>query len=161
MSKLRIGVVSDTHGSIGRAVIALKSIGDLDLIIHLGDYVSDAKNIEEEMNLEVIYVKGNCDFLEEDTKEDRVLEIACKKIFITHGHNYDVKNSITRLFFKGKEMKADIILFGHSHMSTKIIHEDTLIFNPGSPNEPRSGSKASIGLIEVLDKDIKSAIIEI
>lgn len=158
---MRIGVVSDTHGYIERAIKSLKSITGLDLIIHLGDHVSDAKNIEEEMNLEVIYVRGNCDLLDVDVDEEKVLEMEGKKIFITHGHIYDVKNGITKLFFKGKEINADIILFGHSHMSTKLIHENMLIFNPGSPNDPRSGSKASIGLVELFDGDIKSKIIEI
>ena len=161
MSKVKIGVVSDTHGYIESTVKALRTIDNLDFIIHLGDYISDAKSIEKQMDKEVIYVKGNCDVLETDAQEDRILEIKGRRIFITHGHKYDVKNGVTKLFFKGKELKADIILYGHSHMSTKIIHEDVLILNPGSPNEPRSGSKYSIGLIELAEKKIKSEIIEV
>lgn len=158
---MRIGVVSDTHGYIERAVKSLKSIVDLDMIIHLGDHVSDAKKIEKEMNIEVIYVRGNCDLLDTDVEKEKILEIDGKKILVTHGHIYDVKNGITKLFFKGKEINADIILFGHSHMSTKLIHENMLVFNPGSPNDPRSGSKASIGLVELSDGNIKSEIIEV
>lgn len=161
MSNLKIGVVSDTHGYTESTVDALNSIDNLSLIIHLGDYIRDARIIKKEMDIEVVYVKGNCDYLEDGIAEDKLLEVGGKKIFITHGHNYGVKNGLTTLFFRGKEVDADIILYGHSHMSTKLTHEDILIFNPGSPNEPRSGSKSTIGLIELSGEEIKSEIIEV
>lgn len=156
---MKIGIVSDTHGKVDTSIEALKKIADLELIIHLGDYADDAKKIEEEMNIDVIYVRGNCDYKDIDVELEKMIEILGKKIFITHGHNYDVKNGVSKLFYRGKELNADIILYGHSHMSTKVEHEDILILNPGSSGEPRSGSKGSIALIEISEKDIKSEII--
>ena len=156
---MKIAIVSDTHGRIETAVGALKSIENLNWIIHLGDHVDDARKIEETMNLELIYVRGNCDYKDIDVELEKMIEILGKKIFLTHGHNYDVKNGVSKLFYRGKELGADIILFGHSHMSTKVEHEEILILNPGSPCEPRNGSKGSIALIEITEKDIKSEII--
>lgn len=156
---MKVGIVSDTHGSIERAVEALKEIEDLELIIHLGDLVDDAKRMEKEMDIEVIYVRGNCDYSDTDVDYDKTIDIKGKKIFMTHGHEYNVKMGVSNIFYRGKEENADIILFGHSHMSTKVLHEDVLILNPGSPQEPRNGSKKSIGLIEILDNDIKGQII--
>lgn len=158
---MKIGVVSDTHGYIGRAIKALKGIENLDMIIHLGDYVIDAKEIEEKMKLKVIYVRGNCDFLDSGVDYEKTLEIEGKKIFITHGHKYDVKNGVSKVFYRGKEEKADIVLFGHSHMSTKVESEGVIILNPGSSTEPRNGSEASIGLIILKDGVIESEIIKI
>ena len=37
-----------------------------------------------------------------------------KKIFITHGDLYGVKYGMTNIYYKGKEVGADIVLFGHS-----------------------------------------------
>ena len=156
---MKIGIVSDTHGSIDKAIDALKKIEDLELIIHLGDHADDTKKIKEIMNLDVVYVRGNCDYKDTDVELEKMIEIYGKKIFITHGHNYDVKSGVSKLFYRGKELNADIILFGHSHMSTKVEHEDILILNPGSPQEPRSGSKGSIGLIEISEKELKSETI--
>ncbi len=156
---MKIGIVSDTHGNVETAVEALKNIEDLKLIIHLGDYVDDARKIEEKMDVDVVYVRGNCDYKDTDVELEKMVEVLGKKIFITHGHNYDVKNGISKLFYRGKELNADIILYGHSHMSTKVEHEDILILNSGSPGEPRSGSKGSIALIEISENDIKSEII--
>ena len=37
------------------------------------------------------------------------------KIFFTHGHKWGVKYSTDRLFYKAKEIGAQIALFGHTH----------------------------------------------
>ena len=156
---MKIGVLSDTHGSIEESVEALKNIEALDLILHLGDYVADAIRIEKEMGIEVISARGNCDRADYDVAYDKILEIEGKKIFMTHGHNYNAYSGVSSLFYKGKEEGADIVLFGHSHMSTKVLHEDILILNPGSPHEPRNGSKKSIALLEISENQVKSEII--
>ncbi|AFS77408.1 phosphodiesterase, MJ0936 family [Gottschalkia acidurici 9a] len=158
---MKIGVISDTHGYIDGCLEKLKQIDNLNIIIHLGDYVKDAIKIENELGKKVIYVKGNCDFSENNVEEDKLIEIEGKKIFITHGHLYNVKSDMNRVFYRGKELDADMILFGHSHASMKIESENILILNPGSPTIPRGGSKKSIGIIEIVNGEIKSEIINI
>ncbi len=156
---MKIAVVSDTHGFLNKTLEALKKIKNLDLIIHLGDYVKDAREIEKKTCIEVVYIKGNCDYLETDVALEKVLEVDNKKILITHGHNHDVKNEISKIFYRAKEINSDIVLFGHSHMSMILEYEDILILNPGSPEEPRNGSKGSIGLVEISKNDVKAEII--
>lgn len=158
---MKIGVISDTHGSIGRTKEALNNIKDLDLVIHLGDYVKDARELEKLLDIEIIYVRGNCDFLDSDVEDEKILEIENKKILITHGHRYDVKDGVSKIFYKGKEENVDIVLFGHSHMSTKVESEGIILLNPGSATEPRNGSKASIGLINLKKSIIETEIIKI
>ena len=158
---MKIGVISDTHGYIDGCLEKLKQIDNLNIVIHLGDYVRDALKIENELGKKVIYVKGNCDFSENNVEEDKLIEIEGKKIFITHGHLYSVKSDINRIFYRGKELDADMILFGHSHASMIIESENILILNPGSPTIPRGGSKKSIGIIEIVNGKIKSEIINI
>lgn len=155
---MKIAVVSDTHGSLDKVFKALKIIDDLELIIHLGDHVKDAKKIRDKMGVETIYVRGNCDYFDSDTEEDKVIVVGGKKIFITHGHKYDVKSGINKIFYRGKELNADVILFGHSHISMILEYEEILILNPGSPETPRSGSVGSLGIIDILDGKIKGQI---
>ncbi len=158
---MRIAVVSDTHTFIDKAVSAIKKLKDIDLIIHLGDYVSDARRIKEQLNIEMICVRGNGDQSDADVEEDKLIEIENKKIFLTHGHNYGVYSTVNQIFFKGKQLNADVVLYGHTHIALMVEHEDILILNPGSPEEPRSGTKGSIGLLEVKNGCIKSEIIQV
>lgn len=148
MKTVRIGVLGDTHGKIDSAVIAMNQIKPLDFIIHLGDFVEDGIEIQEKVGVEVIGVKGNCDF-RSTLPEDRLLKIGNKKIFATHGHHYDVKWNYHKLFYKALEVEADIVLFGHTHVTTRFIEEDILLMNPGSLTHPRGRCEKTFALLEI------------
>ncbi|KNF07225.1 phosphoesterase, MJ0936 family [Gottschalkia purinilytica] len=156
---MRIVVLSDTHGSIDNSILKISQLKDVDIIIHLGDNVKDAINLKEKLGIEVIYVKGNCDFLGEKSDEEKIISLNNKKFFITHGHLYDVKKDMNKIFYRGKELGANVILFGHSHVPTVVKYEDILLLNPGSPTKPRIGSNKSIGLIEIKNDHIEGEIL--
>lgn len=156
---MKIAVVSDTHSFVDKAVDAIKREGNIDIVIHLGDYVVDAIRIKEQLGVDLICVRGNGDPLEIDTEEDKLIEIENKKIFATHGHNYGVYNELNSVFLKGKELNADVVLFGHTHIALLLEHEGVLVLNPGSPEEPRSGTKGSIGMLEIENNEVKGKII--
>lgn len=160
MIMLRIFVVSDTHGRINLFVNYAKTLEKPDLIIHLGDNVEDAYEIEKEMGVETIVVKGNCDFVSNNIDSEKLLIIKDKKIFMTHGHRYNVKYGVSEIFQKAKEVNADLVLFGHTH-SPFIKNEECgiIIMNPGSPTLPREFSGYSFGIVEIKDK-IKIEIVE-
>lgn len=158
---MRIFVVSDTHGSTGEFLNKVNIMGKPDLIIHLGDYVEDGMKIERKTGIKTIIVKGNGDYLHSDYNEDETLSIRGKKIFVTHGHNYNVRYGIGNLVYKGQEANADLILFGHTHMSILIEEYDIMIMNPGSPSIPRGFTrKKTFGIIEI-DESISGQIVEI
>ena len=148
METIRVGVISDTHGKIDSAVKALNKVKPLDFIIHLGDFVEDGQRIQEQVGVEVIGVKGNCDF-HSTLPEDRLLRIGDKRIFATHGHRYDVKWDYNKIFYKGLEVEADVILFGHTHVTTQFIEEGVLVMNPGSLTHPRCRSEKTFVLLEI------------
>lgn len=150
---MRIGVFSDSHGFIGLAEKALDSLGKLDMILHAGDFYRDATALAVRAGVPVYAVVGNCDH-RSDGPEDRMIEAGGKKIFLTHGHLYGAKTNVQRLLYKGLEEKADIVVFGHTHEAGYISQEGLLLFNPGSITCPRSGQKASCGLLEIKDEEI-------
>jgi putative phosphoesterase len=154
-----IGVISDTHRYKWVIEDAVKKMGEVDMIIHLGDNIQDVEEISKYFKGKIINVKGNCDFSKSVPAE--IIEIIeGKKFLITHGHRYDVKNSMTRLKFKALEVSADVVLFGHSHVSG-IAYEDGIWFvNPGSPAVPRDGF-FSVALIKLEDGEVKASIIEL
>ncbi len=151
-----IGVISDTHRYIWVIENAIKKIGKVDVIVHLGDNVQDIKEVSKYYNGPIINVKGNCDFAV-DVPSEKVEIIGNKKVFITHGHRYDVKYDLARIRYKALELEADIVLFGHTHIS-QIAYEDGIWFvNPGSPAVPRDGFN-SVAIIKIEDGKINPSI---
>lgn len=151
-----IAVVSDTHrdkNSIKRVAEAAK---EADLLMHLGDNVGDAEDLEELFKGKVISVRGNCDFMTRAPLE-MVKEIEGVKILITHGHKYDVKNSLSQLIYRAEELDVDIALYGHTHVSEINFEGGMWLINPGSASLPREGEK-SIAFIELKDGEIDASI---
>lgn len=157
---MKIVIVSDTHGNNKEVLVSILEDEKPDLLIHLGDYVEDGEKISKILEVPSVIVKGNGDF-RSNYPEDRVIEVEGKKIFLTHGHRYDVRYSIDKIYYRALELGADIVLFGHSHIALNTWEDGILIMNPGSPSLPRDINRTkSYGVIKI-GEDIKSEIVEI
>ncbi|MCL0106552.1 metallophosphoesterase [Peptococcaceae bacterium] len=159
--KMRIGIISDTHGNLNIAKAAISKMGSIDVLLHAGDHYKDAVALEKEISEVDIYaVVGNCDF-EVFKPKDLFLEIAGKKIWLTHGHKYGVKESDDYLASLAIEKNIDIVVYGHTHIAVSKFIENKLIFNPGSTTRPRGSKPATYGIIEIKDGKIYPEILEI
>lgn len=147
MSKVLI--VSDSHGSTELLEGIEKLHGnDVELMIHCGDSELDEdaaaiKNFKS--------VKGNCDFYG-NFPEDDMHVINGVNILVTHGHLYSVKTTLGNLFYKAKELQADIVCFGHSHILGAEMVDDVLFINPGSIRLPRGRAERTYAILELDDK---------
>lgn len=147
----KILIISDTHGDIKTLEKIIKKEKNYSYIIHLGDHHFDLDEVDIDYeNVNVLRVRGNCDFMKE--KEDLVFTLHGKKIFMTHGHYYGVKNSFTNIFYKADEIGADIVLFGHTHEALNKKISDIHLFNPGSLSSMRSFGKISYGIMTIDEK---------
>jgi len=147
---MKILVISDTHGYVSRAQSVIEENMGIDLLIHLGDYLRDARLLENLFpQIPMEYVYGNCDFSVGDVSDEKLLEYGGKKIFITHGHRYAVKRDCSKLRIKAGNMKADLLLFGHTHNARILESGGISLVNPGSLSEPRGGSGRSYAIIEI------------
>ena len=158
---MKILVVSDTHGSIGNVIEHMEKDRSYNMVIHLGDNTEDGKVISDLTGIETLIVKGNCDYGDDTSLEEILIELEGVKLFATHGHIYGVKRDITNIFYRGKELEADIVVFGHTHISLSIEYEGLHVFNPGSASEPRLGMKPSVGVLELKDEVVEKKIIEL
>jgi len=153
---IRIIVFSDTHKCIEPCIQAVNNIKDIDMIIHAGDHWSDARELEDIFkNIPVKYVKGNCDFSLAPLEE--LIEIGDKKIFVTHGHMYNVKQEHDRyetIKKRGLEFDADVVVFGHTHIPFNQNFGNITILNPGSVKYTRN-----YGIIEIDNDKIGTAIL--
>lgn len=154
-----IAIISDTHREYVSINKVIDIIKNCDYIIHLGDNVEDAIYIKDSVKGEVIYVKGNCDYIRAIPAEE-VIDIEGLKIFATHGHKYGVKGSLDGLEYRAKELGADIALYGHTHIANIERKDNLWIINPGSTSLPRGGRR-SIAFIEKNDETIYPYIYEI
>lgn len=161
MSDMKVFVVSDTHGHIDGFLNKMQDMDKPDLIIHLGDYVEDGVNIKNKTGIETIIVKGNGDYYQKEYKNDRILDLQDKRFFITHGHKYNVSYEINVLFYRAKEVEADIVLFGHTHIPIFMEEDGIIIMNPGSPHQPRGiDTKKTFAIIE-MNGSVSGRIIEL
>jgi putative phosphoesterase len=152
---IRIGVVSDTHHDWQTALKALQQLGRLDLICHAGDMYNDGEKLGKLLGIEVKVVVGNCDY-RKSVPHEQVFQIGEKKIFLTHGHLYQVKRSYQNLVFRGMELAADIVIFGHTHIPVCFEQGKMLLINPGSLREARGGSKPSYALLEITEQKVEA-----
>ncbi|MGM9969040.1 MAG: YfcE family phosphodiesterase [Anaeroplasma sp.] len=118
---MKILVLSDIHS----AKMDL-NLSKYDRVFICGDY---GKNYNLFDNKNIHIVKGNCDL---KGSEELIINFNSKKIFLTHGNNYNVKYSYNSLIYKTLSIGANICLFGHTHKSDIFIEDNVLFLNPGS-----------------------------
>ena len=137
--------LSDSHGRANNILRVLeRQIKKPDGIIFLGDGLRDLMYCDFG-NIPVYSVRGNCDtglfFGDVYADEERIIELNGKRIMLTHGHKYGVKNGLSRLIYAAAERCADIVVFGHTHIpleiyidkdNSDILEKPLYIMNPGS-----------------------------
>lgn len=126
-------IFSDSHGMVSRMTNAVYAENDVSCIIFAGDVQRDVEDIMRAFpQIPVIYVLGNNDWSVHDVPFDRVFKLGEKRVFLTHGHKYHVKESLYMLRQKARSENADICIFGHTHTPFCEEQDGILMLNPGS-----------------------------
>ncbi len=152
---MKIYVLSDSHDS---AIFApfLEICQDADMVIHCGDGNRDVDDLKSVLSCPVFSVKGNCDF---SGQRELLFDVCGKKIFVTHGDFYGIKNGLSTISFRAKQVKADVVLYGHSHVPDITYKDGVCFINPGSLTQPRGGKVATYCILEITGETIKPALI--
>ena len=145
---MRILVLSDIHGDFHSMNRALALQPTAEAVIFCGDGAEQFAYMQETLtDKTVIGVRGNCDW-SSDLPPAAVAELGGKRIFVTHGHLYNVKFTMDRLVYAAREQQADILLFGHTHQAMTDHQDGLTIMNPGSCH----GYGATCGIIDITNK---------
>ena len=130
----KVIVISDTHGNTSgiNKVIG----GDFDYLFFLGDCVSDLGTLVNDPRVKV--VRGNCDFFSAE-KRDLIVQVEDMLMFLTHGDEYGVKMTLSRLYDKVKELQPALVLFGHTHRAEDVVYNGIRFVNPGALSSVRGG----------------------
>ena len=151
---MRILVFSDSHRDCKICIDVINRIIGIDMILHAGDHSEDAKRIGKQFpDIPVYSVVGNCDF--GGGAKELVIEAEGKKIFLTHGHLYNVKNDYeyTLILEKTKGLGCDCAVFGHTHLGLCDVKGGITLLNPGSIRYGRT-----FGVIEIENGRLRAAV---
>ena len=177
---MKIGVMSDTHGSLVYFEKALEVLSDCDILLHAGDvlYHGPRNDLPEGYNPKgviskineldnILIARGNCDadvdqmVINHPIQGPYVLsQFGETRILINHGY-VDSKEETIK---KAKSMGADILILGHTHVKELYVDENLIVINPGSTSIPKDGSHsvATIDIIQTHDElDLDINLIDI
>lgn len=120
-----------------------------DYLIHCGDVEGREFFIEALAGCPCCIVSGNNDFFSELPREEE-LELAGKRILVTHGHYYGVSMELYGIVDEARSRGCEIVLFGHTHRPVAAERSGVLAVNPGSLSYPRQeGRKPSYAVMEL------------
>lgn len=129
---MKIIAVSDSHGNAAAIQNVILKHRDADVVAFCGDGSDDIRQIRSMYpDKMIIAVRGNCDwFCDYPYTQD--ITLCGKKIMITHGHLFGVKEGYHRIINYAQSNGIDIVIFGHTHSQMCSIEGKTVIVNPGS-----------------------------
>jgi uncharacterized protein len=169
--RMRIGVVSDTHGFFDPRL--KEALAGSDAILHGGDVGSEEVLAELRSIAPVHAVCGNVD--------DAALSLppSLKKNF--EGVQVEVQHILPLpqselehwadgallgkmqperrdAFLKTFDGKTRVVIFGHSHQPCLVTIGHMLFFNPGSAGPKRFSLPRSVGMLEVYPRGVRGSI---
>ena len=168
---MKIGIISDTHGSVAGWEKSWKILKNSDIIIHCGDLFNhgpgnpipekynpkELLNIFNNLNKPILISRGNCDSEVDQTFLNIPLaypflfyQINNLRILVSHGHIFK-KDEWIEL---GKKWKINFLISGHTHIPLLEKVENIIILNPGSPSLPKE-KIPTCAMIDTDEGDIK------
>lgn len=164
---MRIGIISDTHGSLTAWERAITTVfRGVDLIVHAGDVLyhgprnplpegytpRELAAIINETPVPVVIARGNC-----DAEVDQVLvswpllspyaflQIKDLRILIHHGHGMEP----AEMQAQAQRYRVQLFIYGHTHSPLLEKKSGVVFLNPGSPSLPKGeGGKPTVALLE-------------
>ena len=120
-----------------------------DAVIHLGDHISDARELQRQYpDADYYTVPGNCDSSAAGETE-MLVTLDGVRVFLTHGHRYGVKSGLHTLIETARNRGAALALFGHTHRALVRQLPGLWLMNPGQMARHGSGLPASYGILSV------------
>ena len=156
---MKLLVISDTHGHVDRALRLLPLFKDLDAIIHLGDFLRDADRIQQNTDVKVISVGGNCDGVTSKKEAMKTIDSPFGPLLITHGHLHGAKNGIDKLLYQAAECEAKAVLFGHTHTPFYGVFDGVALINPGSLSLPHHQEQGTYAVLNIDEAGISCSLV--
>jgi putative phosphoesterase len=136
--------LSDTHGRDaprldGRAEEAVEAA---DLVVHAGDYTTEAvlDAFEARCDLRGVYGNNDPPAVRERLPAERIVEWAGLRVAVVHGHEH----TEAALAMFGRQSNADLVVAGHSHDPAFEVGGPTGTFEGPTDGESAGGFGAVV-----------------
>lgn len=136
-------IVSDSHG-LTTELSQIKKQHKADYLIHCGDSELDFDAPELE---EYVKVGGNCD-VDVRFPEEQLVDAEGIKLFVTHGHLFQVKMNLMPLAYRAEEEQSQVVCFGHTHIAGAEKNGNQLFINPGSIRLPKKITEPTYAIMD-------------
>lgn len=131
-------VVSDTHGDedhrlSGRTLSAVRTA---ECVVHAGDFCTERvldSFLEATDSLAGVVGNNDSGGVRARLPDQRVVDYDGIRLVVVHGHEH----SDTALSMLGRQERANLVVFGHSHRPGVHEANDVTLLNPGSHAQPR------------------------
>lgn len=161
-SKMKVGILSDTHEEVDEQILAI--ISDCDIAIHAGDIGNSSVLYSLHPKTgHVIAVAGNndkpylWDFKDWQLVKNlpHVMELSLPggSLVVEHGHKHDMHRPDHK-DLRLAHPQAKLIVYGHTHI--QVIDEDepdNLVLNPGAAGYTRNKGGASCVVLTIDNND--------
>ncbi|MTI79729.1 MAG: phosphodiesterase [Firmicutes bacterium] len=174
---MKIGVLSDTHGSLHYFDKAMEILKDCDYILHGGDVLYhgprnplpegyNPKELSKKINNinNIIFTQGNCDADVDQMVIDHPIQspyvftqLGNLKILLCHGYKQDKKELVEM----AKKFNADLFIYGHTHIKELYRDGGLIVLNPGSISLPKDNTHSvaviddnSLTLIDINNNEV-------
>ena len=158
-TKYKCVVISDTHGDMRPILEVIEKEKPFDILMHCGDVEGNLDSILGTQPFGYFSVRGNCDVFS-DAPQEHSCKLGYFRVFVTHGHRYNVRYQDIPLVEAGRRELADVILYGHTHVPD--VHRDErsgiLVVNPGSLSRPRQVPRVpTYAVLMISDEELPRA----
>jgi putative phosphoesterase len=144
---MRLGVISDTHGTVRPEVFDV--FADVQHILHAGDVGPEEILMELGALAPITAVFGNTDGFPVRSRCPQVARLRLEgfPVVVTHGDQF---GKPTPDVLAAAYPDAEIIVFGHTHQAMLELRDYAVtIMNPGPAGPAPPGGRPSVGILEL------------
>jgi uncharacterized protein len=160
MSRVRVGILSDTHGALDARVQEV--LAECDLVVHGGDIGRASVLAQLQPRLgRVLAVCGNNDVARKWPEEDRRLLVHLPEflvqplpggcLVVIHGHQLPARDRHRLL--RARYPQARAIVYGHSHHLAEDLNVLPWVLNPGAAGRSRTHGGPSCMVLTASQKE--------
>lgn len=151
MKKMKVVILSDTHGYNDRMWKVLEEEAPYDMVIHCGDLEGAERQLRDKVDVALHMVAGNNDYSSELDRM-QTFRIGNYKVLLTHGHRHRIYSDISPLYYLARANEVDMVIFGHLHVPVVVEESGVTLLNPGSLTYPRQENRRPSYMIMTLDE---------
>ncbi len=130
---MKLLLFSDSHGTakyLEAMTAQAADEGGIGAVLFAGDGLRGLYGLDRLG--QVFLVRGNCDPPDPSIPQELSLPFGRNRIYLSHGNLHRVKRTLDLLAAASRGRKADIAVYGHTHVQQAELVSGILCINPGA-----------------------------